>query len=225
MQIMATSRYDPHTTWYDEFASTEPFARLRADAVALLGSGPGRCLDLGCGTGLALPLLSEAGWAVTGVDASGEQLALARRRAPDAELLQADAHALPFDDESFDAVISVLTHTDFDDAAVAIRQAARVLARGGVFVYAGVHPCFGSPFAEPLDDGTTLLHPGYRQLGWETVSRDPDNPGIRSRVGVNHIPLSRLIADVLDAGLTLTTFDEPGERDPPLFLALRAEKR
>jgi SAM-dependent methyltransferase len=222
---MPTARYDQHTTWYDEFASTEPFARLREHAVELLGSGPGRCLDLGCGTGLALPLLNEARWTVTGVDASAEQLALARSRSHDVELLQADAHALPFDDESFDAVISVLTHTDFDDAAVAVRESARVLEGGGVFVYAGVHPCFGSPFAEPLDDGTTLLHRGYRRVGWETVSRDPDKPGIRSRVGVNHIPLSRLVAAVLDSGLTLTRFDEPGERDPPLFLALRAEKR
>src|SRR4051794_11478062 len=222
---MPTSRYDPHTAWYDDFASTEPFARLREHAVALLGAGPGRCLDLGCGTGLALMLLDDAGWAVTGVDASAEQLELARRRAPHIDLLQADAHELPFEDESFDAVVSILTHTDFDDAAEVAREVARVLERGGVFVYAGVHPCFGSPFAEPLDDGTTVLHPGYRRVGWETVSRDPDNPGIRSRVGVNHIPLSHLIAGVLDAGLTLTTFDEPGERDPPLFLALRAEKR
>jgi SAM-dependent methyltransferase len=222
---MPPSRYDSHTTWYDEFASTEPFARLREHVVRLLGSGPGRCLDLGCGTGLALTLLAEAGWDVTGVDASTEQLALARQRAPGIELLQADAHALPFDDHSFDAVISILTHTDFDDAAAVIREAARVLEHRGAFVYAGVHPCFGSPFAQPLDDGTTVLHPGYRRVGWETVSRDPDNPGIRSRVGVNHIPLSQLIANVLDAGLTLTTFEEPGERDPPLFLALRAEKR
>lgn len=220
-----TSRYDPHTGWYDEFASTEPFVRLREHVVALLGSGPGRCLDLGCGTGLALALLAGAGWSVTGVDASERQLAAARRRAQDAELLQADAHALPFPDGSFDAVVSILTHTDFDDAAAALGEAARVLARGGVFVYAGVHPCFGSPFAQPLEDGTTLLHPGYRRAGWETVSRDPDNAGIRSRVGVNHIPLAHLVAGVLDAGLTLTTFEEPGERDPPLFLALRAEKR
>jgi len=222
---MPTSRYDPHTSWYDEFASTEPFARLREHAVGLLGPGPGRCLDLGCGTGLALALLDEAGWTATGVDASVAQLALARQRAPRIELLQADAHSLPFDDESFDAVITILTHTDFDDAARVLREAARVLENGGVLVYAGVHPCFGSPFAEPLDDGTTLLHPGYRRVGWETVSRDPDNPGIRSRVGVNHIPLSRLIAGVLDVGLRLTAFDEPGERDPPLFLSLRAEKR
>jgi SAM-dependent methyltransferase len=169
--------------------------------------------------------LAEAGWEVTGVDASSEQLALARTRAPQVEVLQADAHALPFADGSFQAVVSILTHTDFDDASAVFCEVVRVLEPGGVFVYAGVHPCFGSPFAQPLEDGTTLLHPGYRRVGWETVSRDPDNPGIRSRVGVNHIPLARLLSAVLDAGLTLTTFEEPGERDPPLFLALRAEKR
>ena len=221
---MPTARYDEHTAWYDGFASTEPFIRLREHAVGLLGPGPGRCLDLGCGTGLALSLIEDAGWSVTGIDASSEQLAVARERAPGAELLRADAHALPFDDGSFDAVVSILTHTDFDDAAAVFREVVRVLAPHGAFVYAGVHPCFASPFAQPLEDGTTLLHPGYRKLGWETVSRDPDNPGIRSRVGVNHLPLAELVSAILDAGLTLVSLDEPGERDPPLFLALRAEK-
>jgi len=221
---MPTARYDPHTAWYDEFASTEPFVRLREHVVRLLGPGPGRCLDLGCGTGLALSLLEDAGWSVTAVDASTEQLAPARERAPNAELLQADAHALPFDEGSFDAVVSILTHTDFDDAAAVFREVTRVLAPLGAFVYAGVHPCFGSPFAQALEDGTTLLHPGYRSVGWETVSRDPDNPGIRSRVGINHIPLSNLVSAVLGAGLKLVALDEPGERDPPLFLALRADK-
>jgi SAM-dependent methyltransferase len=219
------ARYDGHAAWYDDFASTESFVRLREHVVALLGPGPGRCLDLGCGTGLALPLLAEAGWTMTGVDASAAQLARAEERASGAELLRADAHDLPFAAASFDAVVSVLTHTDFDDAAAAFAEAARVLRRDGAFVYAGVHPCFASPFAQPLGDGTVLLVPGYRRSGWETVSRYPDRPGIRSRVGVNHIPLSRLVTVVLEAGLTLTQFDEPREEDPPLTLALRAEKR
>jgi SAM-dependent methyltransferase len=219
------ARYDDHVTWYDELASTEPFVRLREHVVALLGRGPGRCLDLGCGTGLALPLLVRDGWAVTGVDASAAQLARAAPRANGAALLQADAHDLPFDDGSFDAVVSILTHTDFDDAAAAFREAARVLASGGVLVYAGVHPCFASPFARPQEDGTVLLVAGYRRSGWETVSRYPDRPGIRSRVGVNHIPLSQLVSNVLDAGLVLTDFDEPRGEDPPLTIALRAEKR
>jgi SAM-dependent methyltransferase len=196
---------------------------LRTSVVARLGPGPGSCLDVGCGTGLAIPLLQQAGWEVTAVDSSADQLAGAQ--ATEATLIQADAHELPFADGSFDAAISVLTHTDFDDAGLAFREIARVLAPGATFVYGGVHPAFGSPSAQALEDGTTLLHPGYRDEAWHTVSRDPDKPGIRSRVGVNHIMLSTLFTNLLDAGFTITALAEPGERDPPLFLVLRAVKQ
>jgi SAM-dependent methyltransferase len=217
------ARYDAHVDWYDEFASTAPFAALREHAVALLGPAAGRCLDLGCGTGLGLPVLEAAGWEATGVDVSAAQLARAHERG--ANVIQADAHELPFEDGAFDAVVSILTHTDFDDARAVFREAARVLRPGGVFVYAGVHPVFASPFALPQDDGTTLFQPGYRTMGWHTVSRYPDRPGIRSKVGVNHIPLADLLIAVLDTGLRLTRVDEPRAEDPPLAIALRAEKR
>jgi SAM-dependent methyltransferase len=217
------ARYDTHVEWYDEFASTRSFVELRQHAVALLGPARGRCLDLGCGTGLALPVLEEAGWETIGVDTSDGQLARARMRG--AHVLQADAHRLPFADASFDAVVSILTHTDFDDTRAVFAEAARVLRRGGVFVYAGVHPVFASPFALPQEDGTTVFRPGYRVGGWHTVSRYPDRPGIRSKVGVNHIPLAALFNAVLDTGLILTQVDEPREEDPPLSIALRAEKR
>jgi SAM-dependent methyltransferase len=178
---------------------------------------------VGCGTGRALPLLTEAGWTAVGVDVSEDQLALAA--AHGAELHRADAQSLPFTDGSFDAAVSILTHTDFDDARVAFGEIARVLHPGSRFVYGGVHPAFASPFAQALDDGTTLLHPGYRREGWETVSRNPDSPGIRSRVGINHVTLASLFGALLDAGFALTAFDEPGERDPPLFIVLRCEKQ
>jgi SAM-dependent methyltransferase len=190
--------------------------------VALLGPAGGRCLDVGCGTGLAVPLLAAAGWDVTGVEVSEGQLARARERG--ANVLHADAHDLPFEDGSFDAVVSILTHTDFDDARTAFTEAARVLRPGGVFVYAGVHPVFASPFALPQGDGTTVFQPGYRIAGWHTVSRYPDRPGIRSKVGVNHLPLAALLNAVLDTGLVLTRVDEPRDEDPPLTIALRAEK-
>jgi SAM-dependent methyltransferase len=217
------ARYDAHVDWYDEFASTTSFVELREHAVELLGPAGGRCLDLGCGCGHALPLLEAAGWDTTGVEISQGQLARARERGKN--VVHADAHALPFEDGSFDAVVSILTHTDFDDARLAFAEAARVLRSGGVFVYAGVHPVFASPFALPQKDGTTLFQPGYRVAGWHTVSRYPDRPGIRSKVGVHHIPLAALLNAVVDTGLVLTRVDEPRDEDPPLTLAFRAEKR
>src|SRR2546430_2358812 len=62
---MATrSRYDGQAEWYEEFASTGPFTELRRHAAGLLGPGPGLCLDLACGTGLArvvvVPLSHQA---------------------------------------------------------------------------------------------------------------------------------------------------------------------
>jgi SAM-dependent methyltransferase len=76
-----------------------------------------RLLDVGTGTGRAALLFARQGAIVTGVDASSEMLAVARQRATDEGLAiafqEADAHALPFPDRSFDVVMSlrVLMHT------------------------------------------------------------------------------------------------------------------
>jgi len=180
---MPTARYDGQTAWYEGFAAADAFASARQQAIYFLGRGPGSCLDLGCGTGRAIPLLVDAGWKVIGTDVSADQLAAAETHAGQLadELIQADTHDLPFADETFDAVASILTHTDFDDVGAVFREVERVLRPGGAFAYVGVHPCFASPSVELHEDGPALLHPGYREAGWQHVSRNPDQPGIRAR--------------------------------------------
>jgi len=221
---VTTARYDGQAEWYEAFAAADLLVEARADAVGLLGEGPGRCLDLGCGTGRAIPLLAAAGWSVTGVDVSRDQLAVAERHAGAVaeQLLWADAHRLPFDDETFDAVLSVLTHTDFDQAHVVFGEVRRVLRRGGTFVYLGVHPCFGSPAVERREGEPALLHPEYRRTGWQTQSRHFSEEGIRSRVGINHLTLAAFLNALIDSRLVVAEVLEPGELDPPLFLAFRA---
>src|SRR5262249_9697595 len=80
----APSRYAGIADWYDaEFATSELGASARAIALRLLGEGPGRLLDVGCGGGAHAAALAEHGWSVTGVDVSAAQLELARRRGVD----------------------------------------------------------------------------------------------------------------------------------------------
>jgi SAM-dependent methyltransferase len=191
----------------------------------LLGPGAGSCLDLGCGSGVAVPALAGLGWRVVGVDLSGDQLRVAREHAGGLSiaLVQADAAALPFDDGSFQAVVSLLTHTDLDDPEGAFAEAARVLQPGGRLIYVGTHPCFVTPFVERRLAGTHLLHPGYRERGWR--SHGPGfGPGIRPRVGVNHLPLADLIGAFLATGLTLRGLEEPGDEDYPFLIALTLQR-
>ncbi len=223
---MPAARYDGQTEWYETFSSNEVFAEARRFVVELLGPGQGtRCLDLGCGTGRAIPGLVHAGWSVVGTDVSVDQLSAAREHAGElAELVLADAHALPYRDGEFDAVASILTHTDFDDVQAAFSEAARVLRPGGAFVYLGVHPCFASPFVDRADGTPMTLRPGYTRAGWQRLPPDPTSTKIRVRVGINHLPLAGVLNAVIGSGLTIVRVEEPGADDPPIFFALRAIK-
>jgi len=75
---LASPRYDGVADWYDQRVawSTAAAAPLIA---RLAGPGSGWCLDVGCGTGVHLAALAEAGWSVVGVDASADQLRVASR--------------------------------------------------------------------------------------------------------------------------------------------------
>jgi SAM-dependent methyltransferase len=93
-----------------------------------------RILDVGTGTGRAAIALARRGALVTGVDASEEMLAVARRRAADAQMTvafeQGDAHRLAYDDRSFDAAIClrVLMHTpDWRQSLAELCRVARDL--------------------------------------------------------------------------------------------------
>jgi ubiquinone/menaquinone biosynthesis C-methylase UbiE len=185
-----------------------------------------RVLDVAAGNGNATLAAARRWCDVTSTDYVAALLESGRKRAQ-AEghhitFQEADAEQLPFADDSFDAVVSILTHTDFDDPLAAFSEARRVLRPGCPFVYLGVHPCFGSPAVERRDGEPALLHPEYRRAGWQTESRNFSETGIRSRVGINHAPLAAFLNALLSSGFVPVEFEEPGELDPPLFLAVRA---
>ena len=220
---MSKARYDDVAEWYDaEFATTELGLSARRIVLRLLGEGPGRLLDVGCGGGAHAVAFAERGWTVTGVDLSRAQLELARARGVD--VVEADATALPFEDASFDAAVSTFTHTDLEDFPAVLRETARVLRPEGRLVYLGVHPCFVGPHAFVHDREVPELYPGYRDTSYRTEAPGIWGEGIRAKVGATHLPLGLFLHAFLDAGFTIERFEEPEGRDYPHVVALRARR-
>lgn len=96
-----------------------------------------RVLDLACGTGyVAREVRHRLGAAVTisGVDPNPVMLAVAARVAPDIDWQPAPAHALPYDDDSFDVVLCQQGLQFFPDLTAALREVRRVLRPGGRLV-------------------------------------------------------------------------------------------
>jgi SAM-dependent methyltransferase len=220
-----TPRYDGSAAWYDQHNSDASLAN-RALLRELLGSGEGRCLDLGCGTGQNFTALRATGRTVVGLDYSDDQLRLARDRTVFGEaLVRGDAAALPFADGVFDSVVTVWLSTDVDDFGAVLAEAARVLRPGGNLVYLGAHPSFCGPHTEGLPDGARLIHPVYRRAGWHPPAPWWGADGIRRRIGMRHVPLADLLNGFTTAGLSLARAIEPGDEPVPWKLALQAVKR
>jgi ubiquinone/menaquinone biosynthesis C-methylase UbiE len=101
-------------------------------------------LDCPCGFGRHSIVLAQAGYKVTGSDRSQALLDEARRLAGDVdlELVQADYRQLPFEDDSFDAVLNLFTALGYvgkEGDVQALAEFRRVLRPGGRLVVETMH--------------------------------------------------------------------------------------
>jgi ubiquinone/menaquinone biosynthesis C-methylase UbiE len=100
-------------------------------------------LDVGCGTGVHLELYRRYECALFGIDTSGSMLAVAKKRLGEvADLRLANACEMPFEDGSFDLVISMLVLHEMDQASRArgIDEMERVLKEDGHILLIDFHP-------------------------------------------------------------------------------------
>lgn len=217
-----SARFDEHADWYAAYVKGEARAHTVHTADALrdvLGPGEGRCIDVGCGTGIHAEMIRSLGWTPVGFDVSIAQLRHARDQLP---VVLADAVRLPLRSGSIEAAAATLIHTDVPDWAAVVSEVARVLGRGGRFAYVGVHPCFVGPFAKRgVED--IRLYPGYGDRG-HTYAGPGVGEGVRSRVGVHHRTLTDLLTALPAAGLTLQTMQELGSDSFPDLLSFSALK-
>src|SRR4051794_14348330 len=106
--------------------------RWRSRAADLAQVGPGdRALDVATGTGDLAVELASRGASVVGSDFSEGMLARARAKAPGIRWEQADAMALPYDDDAFDAATVGFGARNFGDLDRGLRELARVVRPGG----------------------------------------------------------------------------------------------
>ena len=97
---------------------------------ALQTTTPARCLDLACGTGRLLA------FADTGLDFSPNMLDVARKKWPGKRLICSDAAAMPFADQSFDAVYALHLFAFLPEktALQVLGEIHRILTPGGALI-------------------------------------------------------------------------------------------
>ncbi|MBT62763.1 MAG: hypothetical protein CML13_06080 [Puniceicoccaceae bacterium] len=102
----------------------------------------GRVLDAGCGTGLRIPDIATyfKPRRVFGLDVSSAMLDVARRKkyGVPVSFEEGNLHALPYEDESMDAVIATWSVETTSNPGHAVREFLRVLKPGGVVAYSYV---------------------------------------------------------------------------------------
>lgn len=139
--------------------------------------GPVKALDLGCGAGHAGFALASSGAHVTACDLSEKMLGVvsreAKRRGLPIETVLSPAEELPFEDASFDLMVTRYSAHHWLDLKGALAEAARVLVPGGKLVaidsIAPEEPLFDTVLQtiELLRDASHVRN--YRVSEWKSM--------------------------------------------------------
>ncbi|MGB8274067.1 MAG: class I SAM-dependent methyltransferase [Alphaproteobacteria bacterium] len=133
----------------------------------------GRVLEIGIGSGLNLPFYSVEARELCGVEPSRRLIGMARHAAscaaPRVEFLNGTAEMLPYEDASFDTVVSTWTLCSIPQVDRALAEVRRVLKPGGRFLFIE-HGCARDAGVRRWQD---RLNPAWRAFsGGCNLNRD-----------------------------------------------------
>jgi ubiquinone/menaquinone biosynthesis C-methylase UbiE len=120
-------RYDHH---YDHSRGRSYHTHLSRHLIEVIPK-KGLLLDIGCGTGLFVEKYGISQGTAIGLDISRGMILQARRRCKEREFVVGTGETIPFCEESFDAVASLLAFSYMKDPRAVLDEAFRVLKPGG----------------------------------------------------------------------------------------------
>ncbi len=211
--------WEVHSDWWVETFTDGADPEYDMQIMPLVSEHVGACrtiLDLGCGEGQVCRHLAAEGRLVAGLDPSPSQMGWAVRRAERAGLpltyTRGLGSALPFRDETFDAVVCCLVIEHVPSAEAVFDEIRRVLRPGGRLVLLINHPLYQGAGSGFIDD--QILGERYWRVGpylSRSVGLEQVDPGVE--IAFAHRPLSMYLNPLVERGLYLTHLDEPPPRD------------
>lgn len=205
---------EPYQTEHGRFLGDVRFVwcpeGVEEATAGLLGPVAGRrILEVGCGAASCSRWLETVGATPVAVDLSAGMLRQAVRAAERTgvavALVQADACALPFAEESFDVACSAFGAVPFvADSAALMREVGRVLRPGGRWVFSATHPLRWVFADDPGPAGLVAQTPYFDRTPYVEV----DSTGAVTYVE-QHRTIGDRVREIVGAGLLLTDIIEP----------------
>jgi ubiquinone/menaquinone biosynthesis C-methylase UbiE len=170
----------------------------------------GVVLEIGAGTGAMLAHYGGAVSRVVATDVDPHMLERTEKKRADAqvavEVQVVDAQRLPFDDASFDTVVSTLSLCTIPDPDAAVREARRVLRPGGRLLFLE-HVRSPNPFLARLQ---SLLTPLWKRVaGGCHLDRETEHVLRRAGFHIEHLWRSRRGRGMLIQGTAAPTSSDP----------------
>lgn len=200
---MPENDYDAFAAAYDADNENNAWNACyeRPAILSLVGDVAGlRVLDAGCGSGAHAAALLDRGAILTGVDSSAGLLEIAKRRLEGrARLLVADLNEpMPFEDGSFDLILSSLVMHYLQDWARPLAEFARLLPQGDRLVFSTHHPFMDHQLAG---------HENYFET--YSFSETWQRGGKAMTMRFWHRPLHAMLDALKSAGFRLESLNEP----------------